>query len=361
MQDREERFADDKFKKVLKMVAPGTELYEALENIIRAKTGALIVVGDSPEVLSLVNGGFKLDCDFNASALYELSKMDGGIVLSSDAKKILYANTQFVPDPTITSYETGTRHKTAERVAKQTGELVIAISQRRNIITLFKGNQKYLMQDIGVVLAKANQAIQTLENYKNVLNRVLANLSVLEFEEVVTLSDVVVVIQRMEMVRRVAAEIERYICELGREGRLVSMQLDELMVNVEDEGLFVIKDYIIEEDGRTADMIKDQIATWSSEDLLDLAIIGRALGHSGSMNTLDTHVTPRGYRILSKIPRLPMPVIENLVEEFKTLPRIQQASIEELDQVEGIGEVRARAIKEGLERLKEQHLINRRI
>jgi len=346
---------------MLRRVAPGTPIYEGLENIIRARTGALIVIGDSDKVLSLCNGGFRLDTDFDPSSLYELAKMDGAIVLSSDMKRIVYANTQLVPDPDIPSSETGTRHRTAQRMAKQTGHLVIAISQRRNMITLYKDNLKYVMHDIGVVLAKANQALQTLENYKSVLNRVLSNLSVLEFENVVTLFEVVVVIQRMEMVRRVADEIERYICELGTEGRLVKMQLEELMVDVEDEGLYVINDYMVESKDRTAETVSEEISEWSSEDLLDLAMIGRALGYAGAMNTLDIPVTPRGYRILSKIPRLPYAVIENLVHRFGDLQSILRASIEELDEVEGIGEVRAKAIKEGLRRVREQLLLDRHV
>lgn len=361
MLSRDTRTKEDPLRSMLRRVAPGTPIYEGLENIIRARTGALIVIGDSDKVLSLCNGGFRLDTDFDPSSLYELAKMDGAIVLSSDMKRIVYANTQLVPDPDIPSSETGTRHRTAQRMAKQTGHLVIAISQRRNMITLYKDNLKYVMHDIGVVLAKANQALQTLENYKSVLNRVLSNLSVLEFENVVTLFEVVVVIQRMEMVRRVADEIERYICELGTEGRLVKMQLEELMVDVEDEGLYVINDYMVESKDRTAETVSEEISEWSSEDLLDLAMIGRALGYAGAMNTLDIPVTPRGYRILSKIPRLPYAVIENLVHRFGDLQSILRASIEELDEVEGIGEVRAKAIKEGLRRVREQLLLDRHV
>lgn len=361
MLSRDTRSTEDPMRSMLRRVAPGTAIYDGLENIIRARTGALIVIGDSDKVLSLCNGGFMLDTEFDPTSLYELAKMDGAIVLSSDMKRIVYANAQLIPDPEIPSSETGTRHRTAQRMAKQTGELIIAISQRRNIITLYKDNLKYVMHDISVVLAKANQALQTLENYKSVLNRVLSNLSVLEFEDVVTLFEVVVVIQRMEMVRRVADEIERYICELGTEGRLVKMQLEELMVDVEDEGLYVINDYMVESKDRSAESINAEISEWSSEDLFDLAVIGRALGHAGSMNTLDIPVGPRGFRILSKIPRLPYAVIENLVGRFGNLQSILRASIEELDEVEGIGEVRAKAIKEGLRRLREQLLLDRHI
>lgn len=349
-QKQEELFA------VLKMVAPGTTLYEGLENILRAKTGALIVVSDSENVLKLVGGGFRINSDLEPSSLYELAKMDGAIVLSSDAKKILIANAHLTPDHLIPTSETGSRHRTAERMAIQTGELVIAISQRRNVITLYKGNQRYVIREIGTVLAKANQALQTLQKYKSVLEQALLNLSALEFENLVTLSDVATVVQRAEMVNRIAAEIRRYICELGVEGRLVSMQLEELMANIEDDGLLVLRDYVFADPNLVTE-IKESLYTWDDEELLDLNALVRLLGFP-SGTTPDLSVSPRGYRLLNKIPRLPFPVVENLVVAFGELQRILDASTEELDEVEGIGEVRARTIKDGLRRLREQILLD---
>ena len=169
--------------KYLQMIAPGTQLYEGLESILKAKTGALIVIGDTPEVMALVNGGFQIDAEMHPAALYELAKMDGAIVLSSDAKRILYANTHLTPDPMIPTQETGTRHKTAERVAKQTGQMVISISQRRNVITIYKDNWKHVVREVSVILSKANQALSTLEKYRSVFQQSLNNLSALEFED----------------------------------------------------------------------------------------------------------------------------------------------------------------------------------
>lgn len=349
------------FLKNLSLVAPGTQLYDALENVLRARTGGLIVVGDDPEIMAMVNGGFKIDAEMHPAALYELAKMDGAIVLSSDAKRILYANVQLTPDHMIPSFETGTRHRTAERVAKQTNQLVIAISQRRNVITMYWGNNKYVVRDVSVILANANQALSTLEKYKSVMEQSLINLSALEFENFVTLFDVATVIQRGQMVFRIAHEIERYIVQLGSEGRLVNMQLEELMSDIADEGLLVAKDYYIEPE-KTVEEIWGEMVEWDSEDLLNLPLIVRALGYAGvSSSTLEQSVTPKGYRILSKIPRLPMPVIENLVDRFQSLPEICDASIEELDDVEGIGEVRAKAIQDGLRRIREQVLLDRHL
>ena len=226
---------------------------------------------------------------------------------------------------------------------------------------MYKGNVKHVLRDVGVILAKVNQALQTLEKYKSVLQQVLTNLTALEFEGAATLADVTMAVQRAQMVERVANEIERYIIELGTEGRLVSMQLEELMVDIEDEGYLVIRDYLTSDREETAEQVWQSLSSWESEDLLDQALTARALGYGSNMNNPDYPVVPRGYRVVSRIPRLPMPVIENLVNTFKELPNILQASIDELDDVEGIGEVRAKAIREGLRRMREQVLLDRHI
>lgn len=356
----DDRYTEEAFFNTLRILAPGTPLYEGLESILRARTGALIVIGDSEEVMSIVNGGFRIDAEMNPAHLYELAKMDGALILSSDAKQILYANTQLTPNPMIPTVETGTRHRTAERVARQTGELVVSISQRRNVITVYRGSFRYLLRDVSVILSKANQALSTLEKYKSVFLQVLTNLSALEFEDLATLYDVTVCIQRAQMVSRISREIEQYVVELGDEGRLVNMQLEELLVDIKDEGALVIDDYRLDETESTESVLQT-LDSWSSEELLELGLIARALGYEEHMNNLDASVTPRGYRILSKIPRLPSSVTRNLVETFKTLSAIEEATISELDQVEGIGEVRARAIIDGLRRLREHVLLDRHI
>lgn len=345
----------------LKIVAPGTILRDGLENIVRAKTGALIVVGDKDGVMDIVDGGFKINSEISPANLYELAKMDGAIVLSNDCRRILIANAQLVPDPSISTKETGTRHKTAERVAKQTGELVISISQRRNVISLYKGNYKYVLRDVSEILNKANQAIQTLEKYKVVLNQAMINLSALEFENLATVFDATKVLQRTEMVMRIAREIERYILELGNEGRLIQMQLEELTNDVEDDGINIIKDYYVNKENVNVETIIDQLRSIDSEELLDLAIIAKLLGYEEGVNALDLTVSPKGYRILSKIPRIPSNVLDNAIQMFNSLEQILKASISQLDAVEGIGEVRARSIKEGLRRLQEQSMVDRHI
>lgn len=349
---------DKKLIEILKIMAPGTPLREGLDNILRAKTGGLIILGDSEEILKIVDGGFNISSEYSPSYIYELAKMDGAIVLSSDLKRILHANTQLIPDASIPTYETGTRHRTAHRVAKQTGCVVIAISQRRTIITVYKNDIKYILRDSSIILARANQALQTLEKYVSVLERVVGNLNLLEFQDLVTLFDVMTAIQRTEMVMRIVDEVERNIIELGNEGRLISMQLSELVRSVEEDGILLIRDYC--QNNVDYSKVYELIQKMSSEELLDLDTISKSLGYNG-VPLVDTLISPRGYRMLSKIPRIPVNVIENVINNFKELKGVMEASYEELDNVEGIGEARAKAIKNGLRRLREQVMIDKQL
>lgn len=356
-----EREQQDVMNQLLRMVAPGTPLRDGLENVLRAKTGALIVVGYGPEVMEVVDGGFSINCDFSPNYLYELAKMDGAIILSEDAKRILYANTQLIPDPSISSIETGIRHRTAERVAKQTGQLVVSISQRRNIITLYQGQLRYALKDMGVILTKANQAIQTLERYRVVYTQTLTDLSALEFENQVTMHEVVYALQRAEMVLRIRMEIKRYVLELGNEGRLINMQLEELVGHAEEEARLLLKDYAKDASEDRIREIQHALKKLSSDELLDSVLIIRLLGYVSLSAVAEEGLPSRGYRILSKISRLPAVIINNLVDRFGSLTHIAQASIEELDEVDGIGEVRARAIRDGLKRIRDQVFIDRQI
>ena len=308
--------------------------------------------------MNIVDGGFSINSEYTPSYVYELAKMDGAIVITEDLKKIICANAQLIPDSSIPTYETGTRHRTAHRVAKQTNKIVIAISQRRNIITMYKGDIKYVLRESSVILSKANQAIQTLEKYVAVLDRVINNLNLLEFQDLTTLFDVVTAIQRTEMVMRIVEEINMYILELGNEGRLISMQLSELIRHIERDGILLIRDYC-KEDLNYND-IYEAIQKLNSSELIDLDAIARVLGYSG-IPLMDTLISPKGYRVLSKVPRIPANVIENLIKEFKELSAIIEADIDDLDNVEGIGEARATAIRSGLKRIREQISLKKEI
>ncbi len=349
---------DNQMIEILKLIAPGTPIREGLENILKAKTGGLIVIGDSKEVLEIVDGGFSIDVEYTPAKLYELAKMDGAIVLSGDLKRILLANTQLIPSSDILTNETGTRHRTAERTAKQTGELVISVSQRRNIITLYKGNYRYVLEDTSKVITKANQALQTVEKYKKVFDSKLNILNEYEFNDIVTLENVIISIQRAEMVMTVAEEVNKAIYELGEEGRLLQMQLDELVGDMELEELLIIKDYMVPNKKKTPEDILKEIKQITHEELLKPQEIAKILGYEDFDNYDEVGVFTKGYRVLNKIPRVPANIVENLVKSFKSFQHILAADIPALDDVDGIGEIRARTIKQSLKRMQEQFIFD---
>lgn len=356
---RKHAVTGERLTEALQLIAPGTRIRDALDNILSAHTGALLVFADEEQVEILLSGGIAIDVEFSPMILYELAKMDGAIILTRDASRIQHANVQLMPDSTIPSSETGTRHRTAERVAKQIDALVISISAKRDVVSVYLGGLRYTLEEIRVILVKANQALQTLERYKARLNQVSTSLAALEFEDAVTLYDVLSVLQRAEMVIKIAREIERYIVELGTEGRLIRMQLEELMVDVREDRRAVIQDYLPDFSDLSVDEVSAALSSLHSEDLLILGRISELLGYDHDADPVELSVSPRGYRMLRKIPRLPRGVIINLVERFGRLEEILKASREELEAVEGVGPVRAHDIKESFLRLRELNLLER--
>ena len=344
---------EDPIADILKKIAPGTPIRDGLENILKARTGALLLITDKPEVIQeVVDGGFYINEEYTSSKLYELAKMDGAIVLNGNMDKILYANAQLIPSYQIPTVETGTRHKTAERTAKQTGELVISISQRRSIITLFKENYRYILENTETVLNKANQAIQTLEKYRKVYDNKLSILNEYEFNDIVTLDDVLVVIQRAEMVMRIVDEIKKKIYELGADGRLVNMQLEELIGGLQKEEVQLIKDYIIKEED--IEKVLETLSKLGHEELINLSSIAKILGYESFENFEELAVYPKGYRILSKVPRMPSSIVDKLVKSFKSFQHILVAETADLNKVDGIGDVRAKSVKQSLKKMQEQ-------
>ncbi|MGH9226379.1 MAG: DNA integrity scanning diadenylate cyclase DisA [Acidimicrobiales bacterium] len=343
----------------LAAVAPGTALREGLDRILQGNRGALVVIGDGPEVLAICSGGFLLDAEYTPQRLSELAKMDGAIILAFDASRIARANVHLVPNPNVPTSETGTRHRTAERVARSIGVPVVSVSEDMASIAVYHGDIKHPLELSQRLLARANQALQTLERYKTRLDSVAGELSALEVEDLVTVREVVTVLQRTEMVRRIAEEIHDYIVELGTDGRLVRLQLEELMGGVEDDRRLVIMDYFHVSDGWHASEAMNALAELSTEDILDLKAVTSVLRLPAESSDVDMGLQPRGYRILSKIPRLPESVIEHLVSHFGSLQKLLRATVDDLDEAEGVGETRARAIKEGLSRLAESSILDR--
>src|ERR687886_58343 len=339
-------------------IAPGTGLRQSIDDIIRSREGALIVIGEPARLSFLFSGGIQLDQPFTPQLLYELAKMDGAIIVNAGITKLTHANVQLMPDPTIPSAETGTRHRTAERVAKQTGALVVSISQQRETVTIFVGQRRYQLDPVPDVLAKTNQALATLETYRQRLEQGLTRLTALEFQNAVVLDDVLVVLQRAEMTTRMGVEIERDCVELGAEGRLIRMQLEELVGHVPREKAAVIADYHGHADPERAQEGLEALAALPYQDLLEFELLA-VLGYPATVNPLDHSVSPRGYRVLSHIPRLPESVIRRVVTTLDGLDAIVRASQRDLEEVDGVGAVRAREIREGLRRLQEHNLVDR--
>ncbi len=341
------------------MVAPGKPLREGLDRVLQSKMGALIVVGDGPEVLNICSGGFLLDAAFSPQRLSELAKMDGAIILAPDASRIARANVHLVPNPNVPTSETGTRHRTAERVARSIDVPVVSVSEELGIIACYVADQKHPLENIPRLLNRSNQALQTLERYRARLEEVSANLSALEVEDFVSLRDVLVLLQRTEMVLRIAEEIDEYVVELGTDGRLVRLQLEEVLGTTADERRAVVRDYFTADAAWTLGDAMDALARLDTEALVDLRTVGEVLHLPEGTDDLDLGLEPRGYRLLSRIPRIPEQVIDRIVDHFGTLSKIMRATIDDLDDVEGVGESRARAIKEGLSRLAEASLLDR--
>jgi diadenylate cyclase len=354
----------------LALVAPGTPLRDGFERILRGRTGALVVLGHGREVQDLCTGGFELDVAFTPTALRELAKMDGAIVLDAGANKIMRAGVHLMPDASIFTAETGTRHRTADRVARQTGVPVIAVSASMATISLYVDAYRQFVENPDQILARANQALQTLERYRSRLREATTRLSALEVEDQVTVRDVAAVAQRLEMVHRLDLELSEYAAELGTEGRLLALQMHELTSGLTELGGLLEKDYRPGDvtgggsngssaPGGAGGAATDEpsfglrlLSALDTTQLLDLLLVARTIGFAAT-DQLDSKVTTRGYRQVAQINRLPGTLGERLIEHFGSLQALFAASRADLQEVEGVGEQRARAIRDGLVRLAE--------
>lgn len=347
----------------LAQVAPGTPLRAGLDRVVRAKAGALLVLGDGPEVLSICSGGFLVDAPYSPQRLSELAKMDGAIIVSSTCERIARANVHLVPDPTVPTSETGTRHRTAERVARSLGVPVVSASEEMGVINLYAGGSKHQLQDVGRLLDRANQALQTLERYKSKLEDALNNLTAAELEDAVALRDVVTVVQRGEMVNRITEEIETMIIELGVEARLLRLQLDEVYGDIDEELELVVADYL--PPGRSAADAWAGFASLSDDDVLDLKTAVRLLDSGAAANgdgehkvDLDREIAPKGLRLLRRVHTLSEEQAAEVAEHFGGLPRLQRATVMDLMAVDGVDEELATSIKETLQRVTESAILD---
>ncbi len=376
-------------------VAPGTPLREGLDRILQANRGALVVVGDDAAVLSICTGGFLLDAEFSPQRLSELAKMDGAIILAADASRIARANVHLVPRASIPTSETGTRHRTAERVARSIDVPVVTVSEAMSTIAIYRRDRKHTIQTSSWLVERAGQALSTLQRFKTRFDQALATLSTLEVEDTVSVRDLVEVLQPGEMVVRIDEEIRGYLVELGEDGRLIGLQLEELASGAESTLRLVVRDYVVptvrhgratvEPGPATADEGRGRAslradgrrpaarADWdahvdgalqalhrlSADDLLDPVVVSAALGLGSSIMALDVGIEARGYRMLHRLPRISDAVIDGIVKRFSTLPAIMQATVGDLEKVGGVGNARARAVRNGLSRLVEASILER--
>jgi diadenylate cyclase len=339
--------------RALRDIAPGTAIREAIDDVIRGHTGALFVLGDEEDLNPVLSGGVRIDTPFSPKLVYQLAKMDGAIVMDRHAKRIRWANVQLVPDPRIESTETGTRHRSAERTARQTRALAVTVSASRDVVTVYSGETKYQLDSIGPLLIKVNQALATLETYRMRLDQVSHRLLSRELTGTATLLDALVTIQRAEMAKRMVLEIERHQVELGTEGRLTEMQLRELSVGIVPDRAAVVRDYMITADPLTHRRVLDRLGRIGYDRLLRLEDLEVILGYDRDVNPIDTVVAPRGYRVLSRVPGLSQALIERIVDHFGGLHNIIKATPQELSAVSGLGPKRSREVAEAIERMRE--------
>ena len=348
------RGSNESMRNALGRVAPGTPLRDGIDRIVRSKAGALVVLSDDPEVLAICSGGFLVDSPFSPQRLSELAKMDGAIIVTNDGGRIARANVHLVPDPTVPTSETGTRHRTAERVARSLDVPVISASEEMGVINVYAGGTKRQIQEVGPLLDRANQALQTLERYKSRLDDAIQKLTALEIEDVVTVRDMVTVVQRGEMVHRIADEIETMIIELGLDARLLRLQLDEIYSDINDELDLVIADYLPPH--RHVDDTLTEMSRMKDDDVLD-ARMALTTMHLGEIE-LDAELAPRGLRLLRRVSALPEDVANRLADDFGGLAKLQRATVDELTGIDGVDTTIANTVRDTLQRVAENTILD---
>ncbi|SDL92829.1 diadenylate cyclase [Corynebacterium mycetoides] len=347
--------ADPKqLRRTLERLAPGTALRDGLERIQRGHTGGLIVLGDTPEVIQICDGGIEFDVPFQATLLRELSKMDGAVVLSSDGSRIVRANVQLVPSPSYPTGETGTRHRAAERTALQTGVPTVSVSASMNTLTLYAHGQRHLLDEPAVLSARANQALSTVERYRARLDLAGQRLFVAEMNDYATVADVLNVLQRQIMLERAANDMDEGIVELGVDSRQLRLQLTELRGSITEDIEMLVRDYITSPTVPSDEQVADALAALGrlpDSELLNSASLARPLGLPASEENLMQDVSPRGYRALSRVPRVQKFLMDQIVSEFGSLAELLAASPERLAGAERVSPLWARHIYEGLRHL----------
>ena len=336
--------SEDEFFQILRLIAPGTNFRAALEGALRVGKGALIVV-ETEDTGALFDGGFRINSKFTPQRVMELTKMDGAIILSGDVKRINYANVLLTPDSKIKSAETGTRHKAAERTAKQAGTLAIAISERRNQITLYYKNVKYPILETGELLRRANEHLQLLEKQRELFDKSVERLMRSELKSYFDLKHAIGVIQKGKLIQKIAKDLKKYSIELGDEATLLKIRLKEITSGVDKETDLVIKDYTNLDSKKS----KAALDSLSYEEILVDSNVCGALDYESP----NSSGSIKGWRILSKTSLLDVEVAM-LVKEIDNLKDILNSSEEDFKRVFG-DEGIAQTLKSQLDKMKDNY------
>ncbi len=338
---------DARYRRYRALLAPGTPLREGLERIRAGRTGALVVLGNNKAIEQISTGGFKIEADFTPTALRELAKMDGGLVVDDQLSTIIRAGVHFTPSGDLPTIETGTRHRTADRISLQTNVPVVTVSASMSTIALFMAGLRYPIESTEQILVRAEQALATLQRYRDRLEAGARQLNVLEIDHSVAVGDVVKAVQPLALLRRLAEELEGYVDALGVDGRLLGLQLFELTQGVDQMATLLEVDY--RSDAYPGFRL-DRMRHLPTGDLLDAPTVAEAIGLG---EDLDDHLESRGYRLISQTAQMTTELAGRLLEHFGSLQAMFGASQSELAEVPGVGKARARAIRDGLGRLSD--------
>jgi diadenylate cyclase len=345
---------DSELLSKIRLLAPGTRLRKALDDIVNAKLGTIVMFVDSIAASKdIIQAGFPVDTPFTPERLYELSKMDGAIIVDQEVTKFYFANVHLLPDAGIPSSETGIRHRTAERVARQTGNLVVAVSSKRNIITAYYKQHKHVINTIGYLVTKIGRALSVLEKHRENLDKIIKQIDTDEFNDCVSLDELVFLIIKFLGTQKIKDEIEPYIIEIGVEGKLSSMQLQEIYGDLDEQLKYLIMDYAADEI-EESEVIEIIDRLRSQKDIHNLDVASTLGYEAASVAQIeDRKVTPRGYRLLILKAKMPMNISKNVIQALGNMSRICSADIDALKTVEGIGEKRANRIFESIRMLEQ--------
>jgi len=322
---------------------PGQPLRNGVDLIADKKTGALIVIGTSAKLEKISSGGVSLNnCSYTPEMVSELAKMDGAIIVDKNVNNILKANVHLNPSDDIATSQTGTRHRTAERVSVETELSVVAVSEESSTIKVFNGNNVNELEKSSIIFGRVNESLQSVDRTRRRFDDAVLELGELEIENTLTNQQVLEVIQRGELLGRLSQQVRKEASDLGEDSGLVMIQIDSLESGVRNTLDLVLKDHLPAKRFRNINKAVDEIANLTYEELNTIEHLGSVL----FMESLDEVSVSKGYRVLARLPGLPDNLHDLLIQKFIILPNLLNASTDKLFQVEGIGRNRAQQLRE---------------